>query len=80
MDEEIPIRMTIRGEAEIAKMQPGDILLVRLEHPATGDVRERVAELLRRDLPASVGVLVVDRTISLSILRPAAKDAVESGA
>lgn len=63
-------RIEIGGHAQIAKMEPGDVLIVRTQLPVGEEIRKRIGESVRNILPDGVRVMVADMGMDVSILRP----------
>lgn len=60
-------------EFQIAKMRlaPGDVLVIRLDRPVPGEIVARFRDETMQRLPAGVKLLIIDRSIDLSILTKA---------
>jgi hypothetical protein len=63
------LEIDIMGDAEIARMEPGDILLVKVDALLTKEQRKHIEEDLKERLPEGVRPLVADKAFSFSILR-----------
>lgn len=64
------IEVHVKGEAEIARMQRGDVLLVKFKGRLGLSDQDIIKQALERRLPEGVHVLLADETVELSILRP----------
>lgn len=65
-----PIEITVKGSAEIAKMQPGDVLLVKVDAILSDEMVRRIEDQISRRLPEGVKLLIAGRGIDFSIVRP----------
>lgn len=63
------VEIEIKGEAEIIKMQPGDVLLVKFDCPLTRDSIQWIKQHLEEELPG-VRTIVAGENVTFSILRP----------
>lgn len=64
------IEIAVKGEAEIAKMQPGDVLLVKFDGPISYDVYRSASDALCKGLPEGVRFLIQTSDAEFAILRP----------
>lgn len=64
------VEIVVKGNAEIARMQPGDILLVKYDGALSTDLKNRIEAMLKESLPDGVKTVVAGRDITFSILRP----------
>lgn len=65
------IEIAIKGEAEIAKMQPGDILLVKVDRALTLTEHAWIKRNFDVHLPGGISTMIADQGFDFSILRPA---------
>lgn len=61
------VDLNIKGDIEVLRLQPGDVLVVSLEGHVPGDIYARVAEQMRERFPDHE--VIVTRDITLSVQR-----------